>query len=228
VDIRGGRLFDEFLPLLDCPESGLKDCSIVFLDASDDVLLKRYKETRRKHPLSETDVAEGIRQERERLAKIKDMANHIIDTTYLLPRQTKEKINMLFLENRNFNSLAVTLLSFGFKHGAPHDSDLLFDVRFLPNPFYDPEMKHKTGNDESVRDFVLADEATQTFLAKTADLLEFLVPQYIQEGKNQLIISIGCTGGKHRSVTVANYLAAHLRRVGYFANAKHRDIGNTQ
>ena len=225
VDIRGGRLFDDFLPLLDCPESGLDGCSIIFLDASDEVLLKRYKETRRKHPLSETDVMEGIQQERQRLAKIKNMASHIIDTTYLLPRQTKEKINLLFLENRDFNSLAVTLLSFGFNHGAPHDADLLFDVRFLPNPFYDPEMKHKTGNDDVVRDFVLRDKTTQTFLDKTADLLEFLVPQYIQEGKNQLIISIGCTGGKHRSVTVANYLANHLRQAGYFANAKHRDIG---
>ncbi|MCL2397016.1 MAG: RNase adapter RapZ [Defluviitaleaceae bacterium] len=225
VDIRGGRLFDELLPLLDCPESGLSGYSILFLDASDQVLHKRYKETRRKHPLSETDsITEGIQRERQRLAKIKGAADHIINTTYFLPRQLKEKINLLFLENKNFDSLTVTLLSFGFKYGIPSDSDLLFDVRFLPNPFYDPKMTSLTGNDAAVHDYVMNETATGEFLTKIADLLEFLIPQYINEGKNQLIISIGCTGGKHRSVVVANNLAAHLQQAGYFANTKHRDI----
>jgi len=223
VDIRGGKLFDD--SLLDCLDAGLPAYNILFLDASDKTLVNRYKETRRRHPLSENDrIIEGIGRERERLAKIKSAANHIIDTGHLLPRQLKEKINLLFLENQEFDSLTVTLLSFGFKFGIPQDSDLLFDVRFLANPFYDPVMKSLTGNDDIVRDFVLGHENTQEFIAKLADLIKWLLPQYVAEGKNQLIISIGCTGGKHRSVTVANYLSNHLRNMGYFASAKHRDI----
>ena len=225
VDIRSRKLFEDFFPLLDALQDILPNHSILFLEASDEVLMKRYKETRREHPLSQAgSIMEGIGREREMLAKIKASAHHIIDTGHFLPRQLKEKINMLFLENRDFSSLSITLLSFGFKHGPPTDSDLMLDVRFLVNPFYDPEMKHLTGNDEIVKNFVLDNPVTKEFLAKTIDLLEFLLPHYIEEGKNQLVVSIGCTGGKHRSVTVANYLAAHLRQKGYFANAKHKDI----
>ena len=226
VDIRGRHLFEDFLPLLDNLQELIPNYSIVFLEASNEVLLKRYKETRRNHPLSpEGRIIDGVRREREMLEKIKSAAHHIIDTGHLLPRQLKEKINLIFLEDRDFSSLSVTLLSFGFKHGAvPHDSDLLLDVRFLANPFYEPEMKGLTGNDDIVREFVMDNPITKKFLAKTTDLLEFLLPQYIEEGKNQLVISIGCTGGKHRSVAVSNYLAWHLRQKGYFANAKHRDI----
>ena len=226
VDIRSSKLFEDFFPVLDSIQDILPNYSIIFLEASDDVLLKRYKETRRSHPLAPGDrISEGIEREREMLAKIKTVAHKIIDTGHLLPRQLKEKINLLFIENRDFSSLSVTLLSFGFKHGVPpHDSDLVFDVRFLPNPFYEPKMKDLTGNDDIVRNFVMDNVVTKEFLAKTTDLLEFLLPRYIEEGKNQLVISIGCTGGKHRSVTVANYLAWHLRQNGYFANAKHKDI----
>jgi len=226
VDIRSRKLFEDFFPLLDTMQDVLPNYSILFLEASDDILLKRYKETRRNHPLSPADrIIEGIGLEREMLAKVKGSAHHIVDTGHFLPRQLKEKINMLFLENRDFSSLSVTLLSFGFKHGAaPRDSDMVLDVRFLDNPFYEPEMKQLTGNDATVRDFVLDNPITREFLAKTIDLLEFLLPHYVQEGKNQLVVSVGCTGGKHRSVTVANYLAAHLRQGGYFANAKHKDI----
>ena len=225
VDIRSRKLFEDFFPLLDTIQDVLPNYSILFLEASDDVLLKRYKETRRNHPLSPAGrIIEGIAREREMMAKIKAAAHHIIDTGHFLPRELKENINMLFLENRDFSSLSVTLLSFGFKHGMPNDSDLMLDVRFLVNPFYDPAMKNLTGNDAVVRDFVLDNPVTKEFLTKTVDMLEFLLPHYIEEGKNQLVVSIGCTGGKHRSVAVANYLAAYLRQSGYFANAKHKDI----
>ncbi|MDR2183380.1 MAG: RNase adapter RapZ [Clostridiales bacterium] len=225
VDIRSRRLFEDFFPLLDTMQDVLPNYSILFLEASDEVLLKRYKETRRNHPLSPADrIIEGIGREREMLARVKAAAHHIVDTGHFLPRQLKERINMIFLEDRDFSSLSVTLLSFGFKHGMPHDSDIVLDVRFLANPFYDPEMKHMTGNDAIVRDFVLDNPVAKEFLAKTIDLLDFLLPHYVEEGKNQLVVSIGCTGGKHRSVVVVNHLAAHLRQGGYFANAKHKDI----
>jgi len=225
VDIRSRKLFEDFFPLLENMQDILTNYSILFLEASDEVLLKRYKETRRNHPLSPADrIIEGIGREREMMAKIKASAHNIIDTGHFLPRQLKEKINMIFLENRDFSSLSVTLLSFGFKHGMPHDSDLILDVRFLANPFYDPEMKHLTGNDVAVKDFVLDNPVTKEFLTKAIDMLEFLLPHYVEEGKNQLVVSIGCTGGKHRSVVISNYLAAHLRQSGYFANAKHKDI----
>ena len=225
VDIRSRRLFEDFFPLFDTMQDVLPNYSILFLEASDEVLLKRYKETRRNHPLSPADrIIEGIGREREMMAKVKEAAHYIVDTGHFLPRQLKEKINMIFLENRDFSSLSVTLLSFGFKHGMPHDSDLVLDVRFLPNPFYDPDMKHLTGNDVTVRDFVLDNPITREFLSKMIDLLEFLLPHYIEEGKNQLVVSIGCTGGKHRSVAIVNFLTAHLRQSGYFANAKHKDI----
>jgi len=225
VDIRSRKLFEDFFPLLDNMKDILPNYSILFLEASDEILLKRYKETRRNHPLSPADrIIEGIGREREMLAKVKASSHHIVDTGYFLPRQLKEKINMLFLENRDFSSLSVTLLSFGFKHGMPQDSDLVLDVRFLANPFYDPDMKNLTGNDPIVRDFVLDNPITKEFLGKTIDLLEFLLPHYIEEGKNQLVVSVGCTGGKHRSVTVVNHLVTHLRQCGYFANARHKDI----
>ena len=223
VDIRGGRLFDEFLPLL--KENLLPPHTIVFLDAPDQILVKRYKETRRKHPMSENDrIIEAIGRERERLADIKDMADHIIETGYFLVRELKERINTLFLENEGFHSLSVTMLSFGFKYGIPHDADLLFDVRFLPNPFYDPVMKTMTGHDADVVKFALENDVGSEFLDKLQGLLDFLLPHYIQEGKNQLIIGIGCTGGKHRSVAVANHISGHLGERGYFVNIKHRDI----
>ena len=226
VDIRGGKLFDDFFSLIDARNSKVTEFSIIFLDAPDSVLVNRYKETRRKHPLSENDrIIEGINRERERLAKIKQAADHIIDTGHMLPRDLRESISQLFLENKNFDSLTVTLLSFGFKFGIPQDSDLLFDVRFLSNPFYDPRMTYLTGNDSEVRDFVLGEADAMTFIDKTASLIDFLMPLYVKEGKNRLIISIGCTGGKHRSVTIANYLANHLKQAGYLAGAKHRDIG---
>jgi len=226
VDIRGGRFFDDFEPSLLNPEIGMPEYRIVFLDSPDEVLENRYKETRRKHPLSQGDrVIEGIERERGRLSKIKEHAHHIIDTGYLAPRQLKEKINLLFLENINFDSLTVTVLSFGFKYGVPRDSDFLLDVRFLPNPFYDPQMTNLTGNDAAVRDFVLGAEDTAEFLQKATDLLDFLMPRYVLEGKNKLVLSIGCTGGKHRSVTIANYLTDYLTQAGYFVSVKHRDIG---
>jgi len=226
VDIRGGRFFDDFEPSLLNPQAGMPEYRIVFLDSSDEVLENRYKETRRKHPLSQGDrVIEGIERERERLSKIKSFAHHIIDTGYLAPRQLKEKINLLFLENKNFDSLTVTVLSFGYKYGVPRDSDFLLDVRFLPNPFYDPQMTNLTGNDAAVRDFVLGAEDTAEFLQKTTDLIDFLMPRYVQEGKNKLVLSIGCTGGKHRSVAIVNYLSQYLTQAGYFARVKHRDIG---
>ena len=225
VDIRGRKLFKDFLPILSEISDFAPNRSILFLEASDAMLLKRYKETRRNHPLSPSDrIMEGIQKEREMLAKIKKQANYIIDTSHMLPRQLKYRLNELFLENKKFDSLNVNILSFGFKYGIPHDSDLLFDLRFLANTFYDPQMKHLTGNDEMVRDFVLNNPITNEFLAKTIDLIEFLLPQYVEEGKNQLVVSLGCTGGRHRSVALANYLGEHLYQGGYFVNVKHRDM----
>jgi len=225
VDIRSRKLFEDFFPMLEKMQSISSNYSILFLDASDEILLKRYKETRRNHPLSPSGrIIDGITREREMLAKVKAASHHIVDTGHFLPRQLKEKINMIFLDDRDFSNFSITLLSFGFKHGMPQDSDMVLDVRFLDNPFYNQEMKYLTGNDVIVRDYVVDNPVTKEFLAKTIDFLEFLLPRYIEEGKNQLVISIGCTGGKHRSVTVVNFLAEHLRQSGYFANAKHKDI----
>jgi UPF0042 nucleotide-binding protein len=225
IDIRGGRLFSDLFAGLAAIKDNGYGYEILFLDASDDVLIKRYKETRRKHPLAlEERINTGIEKERDILNEVKEKSNYIIDTSNLLTRQLKEEINHIFLEDKKFESLMITVLSFGFKYGIPNDSDLVFDVRFIPNPFYITDMKELTGNDLEVKQYVMKWKESKDFLVKLQDMVEFLIPNYIKEGKNQLVISIGCTGGKHRSVTLANELYFNLKNLGHRVIIEHRDI----
>lgn len=225
IDIRGGKLFNDLFEVLSSLQEKGYEYEILFLDASDEVLIKRYKETRRSHPLSKNgSIHEGIQKEREMLRDVKAKATYIIDTSQVLTRQLKEQINGIFVENKNHENLVITIQSFGFKYGIPTDSDLVFDVRFLPNPFYIQELKELTGNDEPVSSYVMNFEESQIFLCKLLDMVEFLIPLYIKEGKNNLVISIGCTGGKHRSVTLANALYAALGQEKHMLLLQHHDI----
>ncbi|MBO5474322.1 MAG: RNase adapter RapZ [Lachnospiraceae bacterium] len=226
LDVRADQSFGDAQRILtQLKESGYP-LEILFMEASDSVLLKRYKETRRLHPLSpEGRVEEGVHKERDILQGIRQKADYIIDTSNLLTRELKEEIDHIFVRNEEYNSLMVSVLSFGFKNGIPADADLVFDVRFLPNPFYIDELKHKTGNDKEVQDYVMSFPEAGEFLQKLVDMLEFLIPNYVKEGKHQLVIGIGCTGGKHRSVTLANELYARMKVHGnYGTKLYHRDI----
>ena len=196
------------------------------MDADVNVLIKRYKETRRVHPLAaDGRVEDGVRKERKALEQIRRNADYVIDTTNLLTRELKEELDRIFVENGEYNSLMVTVMSFGFKHGIPADADLVFDVRFLPNPFYVDELKKKTGNDKEVQDYVLSFEESNIFLQKLIDMIQFLIPNYVKEGKYRLVIAIGCTGGKHRSVTLANELYRQMKDKGnYGLKLYHRDV----
>lgn len=225
VDIRSGQNLEELQDILQgFRENGIH-YKILYLDANTDVLVKRYKETRRSHPLARSGrVDKGIEAERTRLEFLKKQADYIIDTSMLLIRELKAEIDKIFVQNETFHNFIVTVLSFGFKYGIPTDSDLVFDVRFLPNPYYIPELKAKTGNDQPVYDYVMNSKAATDFLDKLDDMITFLIPNYIIEGKNQLVISIGCTGGKHRSVTLANALTKRLSNLSYGIKVEHRDI----
>ena len=226
VDIRGGEFFDDFLPWLDKKDGAAHfKFSILFLDCASDVLLKRYKETRRIHPLSkQKSLAEGIEQERKILLEIKNRATFVIDTSNLLQRHLKEYINSTFSENRGDSHLIIRLISFGYKYGIPLDCDLMFDMRFLQNPFYISELKDLTGNDDLVYNYVLASVGADVFLEKLASLLDFLIPAYVDEGKNQLVIAFGCTGGQHRSVSMVNYFKKYFENAKYKTIELHRDI----
>ena len=226
LDIRSGRSLGELTSTLEKLAMAGYQYEILFLDASDEVLIKRYKETRRSHPLAQDGrVIEGIAQERKKLSFLKKQADYIIDTSSLLTRELKQELDRIFIQNKDFKSLVITVLSFGFKYGIPSDSGLVFDVRFLPNPYYYEELKGLSGNDKEVQDFVMGFEASYRFLDKLIDMLQFLIPNYVLEGKNQLVISIGCTGGKHRSVTLANKLYDRLREnADYAVRIEHRDI----
>lgn len=225
IDTRGGGLFaDLFNSLQELVESG-HTYEIIFFDCSDAELIKRYKETRRLHPLARSErIEEGIVREREILKEMKEKAHHIIDTSYLLPKDTKGVLYKIYCEDKAFDSMMITIVSFGFKYGIPIDADLVFDVRFAPNPYYIQEMRPFTGNDAIVRDYVMQFEVTQEFLAKLQDMTSFLIPNYKKEGKNQLVVAIGCTGGKHRSVTLANALYDFLQKKGHTVIRQHRDI----
>lgn len=226
VDIRNGRSLDEMSSVLEHLKASGVAYQILYLEASDEVLVKRYKETRRTHPLAKQGrVEDGIRQEREKLLYLKENATYILDTSQLLTRELKKALEQIFAGEKNFKNLMITVLSFGFKYGIPSDCDLVFDVRFLPNPYYVDGLKYKTGNDKEVQDFVMGYELSHTFLDKLVDMLEFLIPNYILEGKNQLVIGIGCTGGKHRSVTLANKLFEALSNCPeYGVRLEHRDV----
>lgn len=228
IDVRADQSFDETMKVLDNLKLSGYAFETLFLEASDAVLMKRYKESRRLHPLSpEGRVEEGIKKEREILKDMKKKADCVIDTSNLLTRELKEEIDHIFVKNEEYNSLMVTILSFGFKNGIPADADLVFDVRFLPNPFYIDELKHKTGNDKEVQEYVMSFEEASLFINKLLDMLDFLIPNYVKEGKYQLVIGIGCTGGKHRSVTLANELYLRMKdRGNYGVKLYHRDVTN--
>lgn len=198
---------------------------ILFLEADSNVLIKRYKETRRNHPLAlQGRVDKAIDAERAELSEIKKMADYILDTSHMLVRDLKQEIDKIFLEKGEYENFFITILSFGFKYGIPEDADLVFDVRFLPNPYYISELKHLTGNDRDVYEFVMTSEQAQIFSKQLFQMIGFLIPNYIIEGKNQLVIAVGCTGGKHRSVSIANKLAKNLSALPYGMKVEHRDI----
>lgn len=222
MDIRGGKFFEGLEEALDYLDEQGFPYEILFLEASDEVLVRRYKETRRRHPLAGESILEGILEERRRLESIKERASKIIDTSELTPRQLKEEITELFGAKRQ--KFTITVVSFGYKYGLPLDADLVMDVRFLPNPYYNPALRPFTGHDRCVADFVLSDPATQKFLYKFMDLLYFLIPSYIKEGKSHLVIAIGCTGGQHRSVTLANKIGELLKQEDFRVIVKHRDV----
>jgi UPF0042 nucleotide-binding protein len=226
IDIRGGQFFDDLFVSLNYLKEQDLNYEILFLDASDETIIKRFKESRRKHPLApEGRILNGIIKERNRLKEVKDRANNIIDTTKLATRELREKLTSIYSEEGQIeNELMITVLSFGFKYGIPVDSDLVFDVRFLPNPFYIPELKVFSGNDKEVRDYVFNFEVTNSFINKLQDMVEFLIPNYLKEGKRQLIISIGCTGGRHRSVAIANEVYNRLKEKEHKVTIDHRDI----
>jgi len=227
LDVRSDQSFEDATRIItELKKKGSK-FEVLFIDADEKVLMTRYKETRRVHPLAlDGRVEDGVRRERRVLGNIRRSADYVIDTTNLLTRELKAELDRIFVENGEYNSLMVTVMSFGFKYGIPADADLVFDVRFLPNPFYIEELKHKTGNDKEIQDFVMGYEEAEDFMGKLTDMIQFLIPNYVKEGKYRLVIAIGCTGGKHRSVTLANELYKRMKDKGnYGMKLYHRDIG---
>ena len=224
VDIRAGEFFEDlFKSLYDLKDMNI-DYKILFLDAKDEELINRYKELRRPHPLNrEGSIIEGIKLERERLGQVKSRSNYVIDTSVLKISQLKDEIYNLLGDGNKDEHFSVFVNSFGYKHGILLDGDLIFDVRFLPNPYYFPELKEKTGRDQAVKDYVFKWEQTKEFVSKLVDMLEFLIPHYIEEGKSQLIVGIGCTGGQHRSVAIAEKLSELLSKNGHRSYVSHRD-----
>ncbi len=224
IDIRGGMFFDDLFDSLENLEELGYEYEILFLDASNKSLIKRFKETRRTHPLlSEGSIQKGIELEREKLKELKKRANNIIDTSNLRTAQLKNELMNIYVEGNDSDNLIIYIVSFGFKHGVPLDADLVFDVRFLPNPYYIEELKSFTGNDERVREYVMNSPVSVEFSNKLNDMVSFLIPQYIKEGKNQLVIAVGCTGGMHRSVTIAHILHNYLKEEGHRVIMNHRD-----
>lgn len=225
ADIRGGIFFKDLFNSLDELKNMGIQYRILFLDASDDELVKRYKEQRRPHPLSLTGtIVDGIHDERLSLEEVKKKSDYIIDTTNMKLVRFKEELLNIFVQGNITYNLNITLMSFGFKYGLPQDSDLVFDVRFLPNPFYIESLKSNTGNDKNVQDYVMGFDTTTIFINKLIDMLLFLLPHYIKEGKSNLVVAIGCTGGKHRSVTISNKIASILSEENYRVLKNHRDV----
>ena len=227
VDIRSGKNLEKMSEVLKNMKAKEQNYDILFLDCNNNTLIKRFKETRRSHPMGDRDSVENeINEERAKLEFLREQADYIIDTSNLLVKELRGEIEKIFVLNRDYRNLFVTIMSFGFKHGVPADCDLVFDVRFLPNPYYVPELKHKTGNQKEVQDYVLNSPVSHEFLNKLVDMIKFLIPNYIEEGKNQLVIGIGCTGGHHRSVTIANELYNQLNSsdASYGIRLSHRDI----
>ena len=227
LDVRSGQDLSGLKENLEAMDRDRIGYEILFLDANDAVLVKRYKETRRQHPLSGSGrVDTGIAKEREKILFLKMKATYILDTSKMLTRELRIELEKIFVDGQSFCNLYITVMSFGFKYGIPQDADLVFDVRFLPNPYYIYTLREKTGNEAEVQDYVMQNDKGRIFLDKLKDMMEFLIPNYILEGKNQLVIAIGCTGGKHRSVTLANALYQILdKEENYGVRIEHRDIG---
>ncbi|MCM1495577.1 MAG: RNase adapter RapZ [Bacteroides sp.] len=226
VDIRSGGGIVRLSGYLEELKTQGYPFEILFLDASDEVIVKRYKETRRTHPLArDSRVESGIAKERQKIGYLRDIAGYIIDTSNLLTREFRGELEKIFIENQEYNNFIITIVSFGFKYGIPRDADLVFDVRFLPNPYYVSDLKALTGNDKPVQDFVMNAPEAGEFLGKLQDMMQFLIPNYVKEGKNQLVVAVGCTGGKHRSVTLANGLYRILLSSDCSVRIEHRDIG---
>ncbi|WP_326907575.1 RNase adapter RapZ [Sedimentibacter sp. MB31-C6] len=226
ADIRGGIFFKDLFNSLEMLKNNGIKYHILFLDASDEDLVKRYKELRRPHPLSTTGrIIDGIQEEREMLKEVKQKSDYIIDTSSMKLGRLKEEILSIFVKGKISHNMNITIMSFGYKYGLPNDSDLVFDVRFLPNPYYIEKLKYSTGNDTNVQDYVMSFETSEIFIDKLISMLKFLMPLYIKEGKSNLVISIGCTGGKHRSVTISNKVADLLSEENYRVLLTHRDAG---
>lgn len=227
LDVRSGQDLSGLKENLEAMDRDRIGYEMLFLDANDAVLVKRYKETRRQHPLSGSGrVDTGIAKEREKILFLKMKATYILDTSKMLTRELRIELEKIFVDGQSFCNLYITVMSFGFKYGIPQDADLVFDVRFLPNPYYIDTLREKTGNEAEVQDYVMQNDKGRIFLDKLKDMMEFLIPNYILEGKNQLVIAIGCTGGKHRSVTLANALYQILdKEENYGVRIEHRDIG---
>jgi UPF0042 nucleotide-binding protein len=225
MDIRERDFTHDFPSIYNNMKTEGYDFSILFLEASDEVLVRRFSETRRPHPLAfDRPVLQGIAEERDRLQTVHDMADIIIDTSNLNIHELREHINKLYSPSAEAKPLIISLISFGYKYGIPFNSDILFDVRFLPNPFFIQDLKNKTGLDAKVQEYVFENEEWGQFREKMADLLFFLLPKFVREGKSYLTLSIGCTGGKHRSVAIADYLEKLLKEKGHMVRCKHRDI----
>lgn len=224
IDIRGRKFFEALHESLSYLEKEKYEYEMVYLDCDDDVLLKRYKMTRRNHPLAkDMQIPEGIKMERKIMEPLKELSTCIIDTTNMKPKDLKEEIKKIYSSGEENPNLTISVVSFGFKHGILADADLVFDVRFLPNPYYIEELRPKTGDDKEVRDYVMNSKISEEFYTKLLDMIHFLVPQYIEEGKQHLVIGVGCTGGRHRSVTITNLIAEDLSNKGYRVVKKHRD-----
>ncbi len=227
VDIRSGENLDMMNQILENMKAKDQNYEILFLDCNNETLIKRFKETRRSHPMGDSDSVENeINEERHQLEFLREQADYIIDTSKLLVRNLRSQLESIFINNQDYKNLFVTIMSFGFKYGVPADCDLVFDVRFLPNPYYIPELKKKTGLEKEVQDYVMDSSVSHEFLEKLVDMVSFLIPNYIAEGKNQLVIGIGCTGGHHRSVTIAGELYHKLfdEKANYGIRIAHRDI----
>jgi UPF0042 nucleotide-binding protein len=226
LDVRTDQSFRDATHALDKLRQSGYPIEILFMDASEEVLIKRYKETRRLHPLAlEGRVEDGVAREKKILETVRRESNFVIDTSTLLTRELKEELDRIFMQDKEYNSLMVTVMSFGFKYGLPQDADLIFDVRFLPNPFYIDRLKQKTGLDTEVADYCMAFAEAEEFMEKLTDMVGFLIPYYAKEGKYRLIIAIGCTGGKHRSVTLAGELYQRMKNQGnYGMKLLHRDV----
>jgi len=225
-DVRAGEEFEEFFRVLEELRAGTHTCRMLFLEASVDTIIKRYKETRRPHPLQDTagSLEEAVRREMELLQPVRERADYIINSTTFSTARLKAELGSLFGGESMKTGMSVNVVSFGFKHGIPLEADLVFDVRFMPNPFYITELKEKTGMDQEVYDYVFSFSQTKEFLAHLQDLLRFLLPHYKEEGKAVLVVAIGCTGGHHRSVSVSRALVEYIRELGYEVTENHRDI----